>query len=378
MADFGVLIMLETSESYGKIDELRSQMVGQWKEFNENWKALNLKSDNYILYLNGSSMGEIDFGFEQLDQLIKCLNKEMDFAEREYVKLYLSSFGRALEKIVKILVDCNKGIEAYAKSLAARTKFRAELDTGKLDIDDELIKSVNELIVEQAKILNKLYFINNTINIRYFKDINDKMRRVNEIYNNVNDDLKNSVGENKNREKKIDELIKKSDAMIRGATTAGLAKSLNEAKEYYETRRNIFMWCFISSIAVLAIVGVLLVGKYIPGPWKIWFASFENEDTLLTTIGRVVLLLPFIWLTAFFAKNYTEFFHLCREYAHKETLAKSVDGFKREAPKYEEEIAKNVFLEIIGSPGLKKSPSSVFSEFPVNAFLEKFPIKKDR
>ena len=53
---------------------------------------------------------------------------------------------------------------------------------------------------------------------------------------------------------------------------------------------------------------------------------------LYSFIGRIFLLLPATWLTAFFAKSYASFFDLEREYAHKAALAMSVDGFKRQAP----------------------------------------------
>jgi hypothetical protein len=48
--------------------------------------------------------------------------------------------------------------------------------------------------------------------------------------------------------------------------------------------------------------------------------------------------------------------HLEREYAHKAALAMSVDGFKRQAPKYEEEITAEVFMEIRTNPANRAGP----------------------
>ena len=61
-------------------------------------------------------------------------------------------------------------------------------------------------------------------------------------------------------------------------------------------------------------------------------------------------MVPATWLTAFYTKAFADSFHLEREYAHKAALAMSVDGFKRQAPQYQEEITAEVFLEIRANP----------------------------
>ena len=71
-------------------------------------------------------------------------------------------------------------------------------------------------------------------------------------------------------------------------------------------------------------------------------------------LGKVLLMVPATWLTGFFTKSFAESFHLEREYAHKAALAMSVDGFKRQAPKYEEEITAEVFMEIRNNPARGK------------------------
>jgi hypothetical protein len=82
-----------------------------------------------------------------------------------------------------------------------------------------------------------------------------------------------------------------------------------------------------------------------------------------------MLVIPATWASAFFASNYAELFHLSREYAHKAALAKSVDGFKREAPNYEQEIVGSVFMEIQDNPGSRRaSPPAT----PQNPITEKF------
>lgn len=94
-----------------------------------------------------------------------------------------------------------------------------------------------------------------------------------------------------------------------------------------------------------------------------------------------MLLIPATWATAFFAGNYAELFHLSREYAHKAALAKAVDGFKREAPEYKEEIVAGVFMEIQDNPGSRKAPAVATPQNPIgqrilSTLLEAIKTKK--
>ncbi len=187
-------------------------------------------------------------------------------------------------------------------------------------------------------------------------------------------DMNSALKSNKDRELAIDELIAKSDSMIKGATTAGLSLSLDETKLAYETRlKNTGRW-FLGSVIILLICLIPIAGQLVPGPWQEWFKAPQGygADPWLATIGKFVLLLPATWATAFFAGNYAELFHLHREYAHKAALAKAIDGFKREAPEYKEEIVAGVFMEIRDNPGSRKAPAPATPENPVTKkFLSK-------
>ncbi|WP_313953745.1 hypothetical protein [Accumulibacter sp.] len=159
--------------------------------------------------------------------------------------------------------------------------------------------------------------------------------------------------ENAEREEEISRLIDVSNAMISGATTAGLAKSMEDTRARYEARMTSARKGFYVAVVLLVISAVPLIFHLLPGLFGTWAAAnTQDEDgTLYSFIGRLFLLLPATWLTAFFAKSYASFFDLEREYAHKAALAMSVDGFKRQAPKYEEEITAEVFMEIRKNPG---------------------------
>ena len=114
---------------------------------------------------------------------------------------------------------------------------------------------------------------------------------------------------------------------------------------------------FLAGIAAHPVIGPRWVFKGgLAGSWIPGFDA-KADGSPYAALGKIVLLLPATWLTAFFTKSYADFFHLEREYAHKTALAMSVDGFKRQAEKYQEEITAEVFMEIRNNPA-KGSPAT--------------------
>lgn len=166
------------------------------------------------------------------------------------------------------------------------------------------------------------------------------------------EDSKVAEHANNNRTAEIDRLTILADAMISGATTAGLATSMESARSRYETRMNGARKGFYFAVVLLVVSSIPLVGHLLPGLISEWFPAvdFKADSGPYAALSKVLLLLPATWLTAFFTKSYADFFHLEREYAHKAALAMSVDGFKRQAQKYEEEITAEVFMEIRMNP----------------------------
>ena len=164
---------------------------------------------------------------------------------------------------------------------------------------------------------------------------------------------------NGKRSDEIDRLTKLADSMIAGATTAGLAKSMEDARKRYEDRMNNARMGFYVAVVVLVASALPLPAHLLPGLAGSWIPGFDAkaDGSPYALLGKIVLLLPATWLTAFFTKSYADFFHLEREYAHKAALAMSVDGFKRQAEKYQDEITAEVFMEIRNNPA-KGSPAT--------------------
>lgn len=157
------------------------------------------------------------------------------------------------------------------------------------------------------------------------------------------------------REGEIDRLIQKSSDMIKGATVAGLASSFGDLAAIYERETRWSRFAFYFSIAVLFFSVLPLVAYLAPGPALIdrfglpsgWAALMgAGEVTLPGVLGRLIVLLPGTWLAGFCSRRYRKLFQLKEAYAHKTALAQSIEGFKREAPSFQEEIAAAVFWDL--------------------------------
>lgn len=164
--------------------------------------------------------------------------------------------------------------------------------------------------------------------------------------------------QNKKREIEIDRLTDKANSMIKGATTAGLSQSLEDAQAAYGKRMLYSGIGFVVSIVLLTVSALPLAAHLLPGLLGSWIPAVAEDvkNSPVSLLGKIVLLMPATWLTIFFSKAFSEFFHLEREYAHKATLAKAVEGFKSEAPNYAQEITTGVFGEILNNPSSRSSP----------------------
>lgn len=169
----------------------------------------------------------------------------------------------------------------------------------------------------------------------------------------------------------IERLTALADSMIAGANTVGIAVSMEEARVRYERRMGGAAIGFLASIMILALSAIPLAAHLVPGLFGGWAAIAPDGGSTpwYSVIGKFLLLAPATWLTGFFTKTFADYFHLEREYAHKAAIAKAVEGFRRQAPKYEQEITAEVFLEVRTNPAKGKVAEPV--AHPVYDFLTK-------
>ena len=403
------LLMLHRTQSFTPVlDGIRTQSDGIHAAL-KDWGDGTVTDTNGQLSLQvvSSQLGTVAYDLgSSLGQISKHINSLID----QIGPLYLAKNARGAD----LFVESSKKVQI---TLAATTEIskqaEVELAKGKAALEDlrgmgstskELLNQIQELL--QSSTLQKTSVDGHTAELEQklararevskdadtlqqrvtgftaqFEAFDSQMKTRLEQFSQFEKDTQKAGEQNLAREKTVDEIIDKADTMIRGATTAGLSKSLEDAKDAYEKRLSTTGYWFLGSVVVLLVCSLPIAAQIVPGPWQVFFKPIEgvSTDPWLATLGKLILLIPATWATAFFARNYAELFHLSREYAHKAALAKAIDGFKREAPEYKGEIVTGVFMEIRDNPGSRKSPEMATPQNPVfQGILEKLldAIKK--
>lgn len=158
----------------------------------------------------------------------------------------------------------------------------------------------------------------------------------------------------------VDTIIAQANTMLGSATVAGLSAHYDKKYTELDKQVNAAKLSFYGSVAFL-IFSVILVlnfvhwdGLYLPEA----FLGISPETSTgaiavraLSSFGaRALVILPALLLAAFASKRHESLFRLREEYSHKFTAAASVNGFKAQAPNYEEQIAGAVFQELLINP----------------------------
>jgi hypothetical protein len=178
--------------------------------------------------------------------------------------------------------------------------------------------------------------------------------------------------ENEEREAEIDRISEESNQMLKGAVNAGLATAFNNAAKKYgddaETARTAFYW----AIGILLLTAIPLTMYVLPLP-AIPLIGFPGDGATDIKFGgviaRAILLVPGVWLTTFAGHRYWSLFQLHRVYSFKSAIAMSVEGFKAQAPEYEQEIAGATFVELSEKPDYNATNDSNKNPNPIMGYL---------
>lgn len=194
--------------------------------------------------------------------------------------------------------------------------------------------------------------------------------------------LTNLLADLRSKEESVDELIEKSDQMLSLATVAGLASNFGDMKKQLtnELRRAGFaFYVAIVFLAVSAIPLFFLIMMPIAKPFiEYYFEGLKIAEQSSPTnswqylgqvLGRLLILVPAIWLVRFTSIRYSSLFRLREHYAYKYSMAVAVEGFKKQAPLYGQEITAMVLEQLAFNPVDKLVPSSQIKEGKPPLFL---------
>lgn len=187
------------------------------------------------------------------------------------------------------------------------------------------------------------------------------------------------------KRKSTEILLNQIEGLLPGATSAGLATAYNDRRVKAEKSARFYSNAFFAGIVVLAVSAAATVTQtFILWPFTWELIRIENPKEYLNKIlFKLPLVIPVLWATLTVSKRRSEMQRLAEEYAHKEALAKSYEGFKQQIMNLGKEddallrnllevvlkaIASNAAITLDGRHGEKMPVQEVIEET-----IKKFP-----
>ena len=174
-------------------------------------------------------------------------------------------------------------------------------------------------------------------------------------------------------------LTEQAEAMLTGATVAGLAGSFGELRDKISGELKSARWVFYFAIFLLFLSVIPLVAYVVPGLASllgfdaITSSNLPREAGTLEFFGQIVvralLLLPAAWFAKFAATRHAVLFRLKEHYAYKYSVAASVEGFKKQAEPFKDDIAAATFFELTYNPA-DRMESKSHEERPPNPVMD--------
>jgi len=128
-------------------------------------------------------------------------------------------------------------------------------------------------------------------------------------------------------------LIERTENLLPGATSAGLASAFNKQRQRFLTPQRQWLITFVCCIAGLVIVALPSFFSALSLGW--WgHSQVETWDVTWRVLTmRLPIVLPLVWLGIYAGRNYMISLRLEEDYAYKEAVSSSFEGYKREMEK---------------------------------------------
>lgn len=225
--------------------------------------------------------------------------------------------SKFIEKLEKILDDAKISIEEKEENARDTLKEISSIQQSIVDkqaafqeTKDEFTQEIDSRVAEAESSANELTLLSGD-----FSKLEDK----------TESELKKLEEATRRNE----ELLAEIEGLLPGATSSGLAKSFSDRKKVYGIPS--FLW---SAILIGTLAGLFALGVY----------DFKNIDpvankTILSYfIERLPIVAPAVWLAIYAGRKHGQSSRLEEEYAHKEALARSFEGFKQQIMEMEEQM----------------------------------------
>jgi cell division protein FtsB len=255
----------------------------------------------------------------KMEDRIKALPGELD-AFNQNISELTGKVNGAGEKIESIDLHFND----YHFKSDAKTKSKLESVVEHHSAIDQFLKGSTELKNELQEFRDFVYG-NETLKKEGFK------KEIETFYNKTAGSHK---GLHDGWQESYDTLYKKIEGLLPGATSTGLAKAYEDQSKNYKLPVTIWSGVFIVTMVFMIWIALNTMKS-----------TTDVIDALLGVLARLPFFVPAIWLAIFASKQQSQFKRLSQEYAYKQTLAKSFEGYKREIQNLPDGDTKNQLLD---------------------------------
>lgn len=126
-------------------------------------------------------------------------------------------------------------------------------------------------------------------------------------------------------------MFNRVESLLPGATSAGLATAYKSLKDSFDQRIKNYTTAFYCALVFLLISGIFMIFDFTSNPFKIELVKPHDwHEMLKTLLVRAPVVIPVVWFAVFSATRRSQYERLQQEYAHKEALASSYEGYKKQ------------------------------------------------
>lgn len=302
-----------------------------------------------------SVIGKANKSLQRIESTLNAAQEQL-----EKINTTQASFGAALDEVRAKQATVNEQSGQVAEVVAnvtARNEEAASLSATTADLRDRVS-------AYQAE----------------FEGFQNQLASMKESYSAGDKQLKSLIDRFNKQAESFDSMIDRSDQMLSASTVAGLASEFGTIRNDLDTKLGDAHTSFKWSIGFLFVSAVPLI-LFVFSPFLV--AAFPDNVNLVRAVSgmtanqsgwhyvgqvfaRFIILLPAIWYVAFCTARYNSLFKLKEHYSYKYSMAVAVEGFKKQAPEYEDMIAALVFEQLAFNPADKLGKQHDGPESPPN------------
>lgn len=157
---------------------------------------------------------------------------------------------------------------------------------------------------------------------------------------------------------KAKELAERVEELLPGAASAGLARAFKERKEVFLWPKRIWAWALALTLAVM-------FAAVFFDPTRPEISQDTFGEIFMYLFSRIPFAVPLVWMAWYAARRHSQALRLEEDYAHKESLSRSFEGYKKQISELEDaEVNKKQTLNLVEKTlgALSADPGRIYRE----------------